>query len=111
MCGKIKLACFDKTGTLTHDGLDMHSVLPSSNAIFKEPVTNSFDLPHYTTCIEAMASCHSLAHVNEQLAGDPLDLSMFQFTNWVRWHNVFQTDFGLAQKEYYLVFRFFLYFV
>ena len=29
-----------------------------------------------------LASCHSLTHINGELAGDPLDLKMFQFTKW-----------------------------
>ena len=31
---------------------------------------------------KAMASCHSLTHINGELAGDPLDLKMFEFTKW-----------------------------
>ncbi|KAL8805918.1 MAG: hypothetical protein Q9182_001699 [Xanthomendoza sp. 2 TL-2023] len=29
-----------------------------------------------------MASCHSLRNVDGELVGDPLDLKMFEFTNW-----------------------------
>lgn len=32
--------------------------------------------------LEAMASCHSLTYINGELAGDPLDLKMFEFTKW-----------------------------
>lgn len=30
----------------------------------------------------AMATCHSLRVVDNELLGDPLDVKMFQFTNW-----------------------------
>ena len=30
----------------------------------------------------AMATCHSLRVVDDELLGDPLDVKMFQFTNW-----------------------------
>lgn len=29
-----------------------------------------------------MATCHSLRLVDEELMGDPLDVKMFEFTNW-----------------------------
>ena len=32
---------------------------------------------------EAMASCHSLTYINSELLGDPLDIKMFECTNWV----------------------------
>jgi cation-transporting P-type ATPase 13A2 len=31
----------------------------------------------------AMATCHSLALIQSQLAGDPTDLKMFESTGWV----------------------------
>ena len=33
--------------------------------------------------LSAMATCHSLTYVDEELAGDPIDLKMFQATGWV----------------------------
>jgi len=30
-----------------------------------------------------MATCHSLRLVDDELIGDPLDLKMFEFTNWI----------------------------
>jgi cation-transporting ATPase 13A2 len=32
--------------------------------------------------VEAMATCHSLTFIQEELMGDPLDLKMFQSTKW-----------------------------
>jgi len=33
--------------------------------------------------IETMASCHSIKEINGRLVGDPVDLRMHEFTNWV----------------------------
>ncbi|KAJ3657587.1 hypothetical protein Zmor_009376 [Zophobas morio] len=82
VCGKVKLACFDKTGTLTHDGLDMHSVVPVAQAKFTEPITDCQYLETGDRLVQAMATCHSLTQIDEKLTGDPLDLSMFEFTGW-----------------------------
>ena len=30
-----------------------------------------------------MASCHSITYVNNELIGDPLDVKMFQATEWI----------------------------
>lgn len=30
-----------------------------------------------------MASCHSITYVNKELIGDPLDVKMFESTQWV----------------------------
>jgi magnesium-transporting ATPase (P-type) len=32
--------------------------------------------------LEAMASCHSITRIHGDLAGDPLDCKMFEFTKW-----------------------------
>jgi cation-transporting ATPase 13A2 len=32
--------------------------------------------------LKAMAACHSLTFINQNLSGDPLDLKMFEFTKW-----------------------------
>jgi magnesium-transporting ATPase (P-type) len=31
---------------------------------------------------EALASCHSITYVDDKLIGDPLDVRMFEATNW-----------------------------
>jgi cation-transporting ATPase 13A2 len=33
--------------------------------------------------LESVASCHSITYVNGELIGDPLDVKMFEATNWV----------------------------
>ena len=35
--------------------------------------------------LAAMATCHSLTVIDGTLTGDPLDLKMFEATNWVKW--------------------------
>ncbi|XP_049846104.1 polyamine-transporting ATPase 13A3-like isoform X2 [Schistocerca gregaria] len=83
VCGKMKVICFDKTGTLTEDGLDMWGVLPSNDAKFEvEPVLDIKKLPYKCHLVTAMATCHSLTHLEGNLVGDPLDVSMFEAINW-----------------------------
>ncbi|XP_029142593.1 probable cation-transporting ATPase 13A5 [Protobothrops mucrosquamatus] len=82
ICGQINLVCFDKTGTLTEDGLDLWGALPCQNQSFQS--THSFlgsPLPWGPLC-RAMASCHSLLLLEGKIQGDPLDLKMFEGTNW-----------------------------
>jgi cation-transporting ATPase 13A3/4/5 len=84
--------CFDKTGTLTEDGLDVLGVQcgDSETGKFGE-MLNSVDELHHapTTILEksmpllfAMTTCHSVKSLNGELIGDPLDLKMFEFTQW-----------------------------
>ncbi|KAL1509672.1 hypothetical protein ABEB36_004378 [Hypothenemus hampei] len=82
VCGKVKLACFDKTGTLTHDGLTMNSVIPCENATFLNTVSDISQLQTTSRFVCGMASCHSLTRIGGKLNGDPLDLNMFEFTQW-----------------------------
>ncbi|XP_025196662.1 probable cation-transporting ATPase 13A3 isoform X1 [Melanaphis sacchari] len=87
VAGKIKLVCFDKTGTLTEDGLHFYGLLPRDDL---KCVTNIYDnlvkdlsqIDVRSPIIATMASCHSLTHIHGSLAGDPLDLSMFNATDW-----------------------------
>ncbi|CAK6441788.1 unnamed protein product [Pipistrellus nathusii] len=84
MCGQINLVCFDKTGTLTEDGLDLWGTVPTADNCFQE--VHSFasgrPLPWGPLCA-AMASCHSLILLDGTIQGDPLDLKMFEGTNWI----------------------------
>ncbi|XP_050438622.1 polyamine-transporting ATPase 13A3-like isoform X2 [Adelges cooleyi] len=86
--GKIKLVCFDKTGTLTEDGLDFSGVLPfygckdTTTDISKKLVNDLTELDVRSPLIATLATCHSLTHIQGSLAGDPLDLSMFNATKW-----------------------------
>lgn len=96
--GKLDLVAFDKTGTLTEDGLDVLGVRvveqPSRKfgelfedasalipgASFQRDPT--VDYGSHLQIMFAMATCHSLRIVNDELIGDPLDQKMFEFTQW-----------------------------
>lgn len=84
VCGKLKMICFDKTGTLTEDGLNFWGVLPVKNQQFlTQPVWNpSSELPTKSHLLVGMACCHALTKIHNELCGDPLDLSMFEATQW-----------------------------
>lgn len=88
--GKVNIVCFDKTGTLTEEGLDVlgvRSVVRSSNK-FTELHQDVDDVPIFgaadakTPLLHALATCHALKIVDGEVIGDPLDLRMFEFTNW-----------------------------
>ncbi|XP_071500491.1 polyamine-transporting ATPase 13A3-like [Diadema antillarum] len=81
ICGKVKLVCFDKTGTLTEDSLDMWGVVPVEEKMFLPPVKTASTLPR-GPFLAAMATCHSLTRIEGELVGDPLDLKMFEATEW-----------------------------
>ncbi|KAL8670244.1 MAG: hypothetical protein Q9168_005208 [Polycauliona sp. 1 TL-2023] len=96
--GKIDVVCFDKTGTLTEDGLDVLGVrvVQRPTMRFSELLSDSLtllpgaayerdptvDYIAHKAALYAMASCHSLRNVDGDLVGDPLDLKMFEFTDW-----------------------------
>lgn len=88
--GKINLWVFDKTGTLTEEGLDVLGVrsVDRSEHEFSDLHTDAEDIPIIgaqdakTPLLHALATCHALKLVNGELIGDPLDLRMFEFTQW-----------------------------
>jgi cation-transporting ATPase 13A2 len=91
VAGKINVCCFDKTGTLTEDGLDILGIRALDRRIgtrFGELLDNVYDLPgpvgrERATFLYALATCHQLKVVDEEVIGDPLDVKMFQFTRWM----------------------------
>lgn len=40
------------------------------------------DYQIHTAALYTMATCHSLRKVDGKLVGDPLDVKMFEFTDW-----------------------------
>ncbi|KAL4712428.1 hypothetical protein ACJJTC_007444, partial [Scirpophaga incertulas] len=84
--GSLDCICFDKTGTLTEDGLDMWGVVPVTAATLPlklgRPQRDPRQLNDLHQLKIAMATCHSLALLDGQLAGDPLDLKMFESRAW-----------------------------
>ncbi|XP_077564177.1 polyamine-transporting ATPase 13A3-like [Haemaphysalis longicornis] len=81
--GCINCFCFDKTGTLTEDGLDLAGVVPVNTGKFQARVPDPSQLPLDSLLLQGMATCHSITVIEQQLCGDPLDLKMFEATNWV----------------------------
>ncbi|XP_038078071.1 probable cation-transporting ATPase 13A3 isoform X1 [Patiria miniata] len=81
LSGTIDIFCFDKTGTLTEEGLDLLGVQTAENGRFLPMTTSVSSLP-IGPFTSTMATCHSLAVVNDELSGDPIDLKMFQATEW-----------------------------
>uniref|UniRef100_A0A8C4KE63 Cation-transporting ATPase n=1 Tax=Dromaius novaehollandiae TaxID=8790 RepID=A0A8C4KE63_DRONO len=85
MCGQLNLICFDKTGTLTEDGLDLWGLLPSERNCFQD--IQSFRADHslpWSPAFRAMVVCHSLIVLDGKIQGDPLDMKMFEATDWVK---------------------------
>ncbi|EGC34539.1 hypothetical protein DICPUDRAFT_48233 [Dictyostelium purpureum] len=78
MAGKVEVYCFDKTGTLTEDGLDLMCVLPSNKQNFSDEVVDISRMngPLFLT----MATCHTLAHIDGKVSGDPLEEKIFEAT-------------------------------
>ncbi|KAK6204356.1 cation translocating P-type ATPase [Scheffersomyces amazonensis] len=102
--GKLDVICFDKTGTLTEDGLDVLGVHVANNAegrkeiVFHDIVKDvkglnlksvhhhDHDHDHDSNndpfFLAGMISCHSLRLIDDDLLGDPLDVKMFEFTQY-----------------------------
>ncbi|RCI06202.1 hypothetical protein CU098_003218, partial [Rhizopus stolonifer] len=90
--GKVDCMCFDKTGTLTEDGLDIHGIRAvatneNGKKLFEEecktiPLINHEKKSTELRILQTMTTCHSLKIVDGELLGDPLDLKMFEFTQW-----------------------------
>ncbi|XP_034233916.1 probable cation-transporting ATPase 13A3 [Thrips palmi] len=82
VAGSLDCVCFDKTGTLTEDGLDLWGVVPVDGGVLADPVADPRELPDTHPLLCAMAACHSLTRIDGELAGDPLDVKMFESTGW-----------------------------
>nr|CAD7403639.1 unnamed protein product [Timema cristinae] len=71
------------TGTLTEDGLDIWGVLGCENSKFHSSLVSSpLKLDVTSPLVAAMATCHTLTNIEGKLTGDPLDLTMFEATQW-----------------------------
>ncbi|PVV05075.1 hypothetical protein BB560_000410 [Smittium megazygosporum] len=93
VCGRINLMAFDKTGTLTEEGLDVLGVqtnnltertlntLVDDVASFAKTSGIDYDFKKLDF-LHALATCHSIKSISGELIGDPLDIKMFQSTEW-----------------------------
>ncbi|GIX99954.1 probable cation-transporting ATPase 13A4, partial [Caerostris extrusa] len=70
--GGLDVVCFDKTGTLTEDSLDILAVVPARDKKFEMAVMNPGQISS-ENMVRAMATCHSLARIDEELRGYDLD--------------------------------------
>ena len=110
--GSVNILVFDKTGTLTEDHLDINgfvtvrmnknkqfefnkfteSCLNDSNIVVehfksKSPNNKNINKDLLQYYVECLACCHCLTYVKDKLLGDPIDVKMFESTEWIMKEN------------------------
>lgn len=80
-CGALSVVCFDKTGTLTEDCLDITAIVPCENAVL-QPAVHSLEVLPYGPMLVALATCHSLHIVDDELVGYDMDIKTLQTIDW-----------------------------
>ena len=72
--------CFDKTGTLTELDIKTFGYFLRENKNFEVfgPKIDFFqDFQLFPEFIKTISLCHALEEINDEILGDPLEVSMF----------------------------------
>lgn len=67
---------------MTDDNLTLHGILEYKKTHFDPLERYPSRLNPFVEIIQAMATCHSLTKINDNLTGDPLDIEMFKSIQW-----------------------------
>jgi len=99
VCGELDMLCFDKTGTLTQEGVDVMGVMSVNDNV----QLSQLQAPRNATLNmqKCLATCHGLTSVEGELVGDPLDLKMFESTQWTLEEPEGDQDTSLAPSVVY----------